>query len=98
MQMEFTLKNTHAKGNEIKEFLEDKTSKIERFFDGRLHARWNITFENDEHVAHLHVTGNNLDYFGEARDHNLLSSIEAAVDKVERQLQRHKEIVQDHHK
>lgn len=98
MQMEFTLKNTHAKGSDIKEFLTEKTGKIERFFNGKLHARWTISYENDEHVAHLHVTGNNFDQFGEARDHNLLSSIEAAVEKVERQLQRHKEMVQNHHK
>ncbi len=98
MQMEFTLKNTHAKGSEIKEFLQDKTSKIERYFNGRLHARWNISYENDEHISHLHVTGNNLDHFGEARHHNLLTSIEDAIDKVERQLQRHKEMVKNHHK
>lgn len=97
MQMEFSLKNTQAKGSEIKEFLEDKTSKLKKYFQGKLHARWIITYENDEHEAHLHVTGNNLDYIGKARDHNILSSIEAAIEKVDRQLSKHKEIVQDHH-
>lgn len=98
MQMEFVLKNTHTKGNEIKEFLEDKTSKLERYFQGRIHARWIINFENDEHISHLHVTGNSVDYFGESRQHNILTSIEDAVEKVERQLQKRKEIVKDHHK
>jgi putative sigma-54 modulation protein len=98
MQMEFTLKNTHVTGSEVKDFLTDKTGKIERFFDGKLRARWTISYENEEHVAHLHVTGNNLDQFGEARSHNLYSSIEETVGKLERQLQRHKEIVQEKHK
>jgi ribosomal subunit interface protein len=97
MQMEFTLKNTQNKGQELKAFLEDKTSRLERYFQGQIHARWKISYENEEHVSHLHVTGNSIDYFGESRQHNLLSSIEEAVDKVERQLLRRKEIVKDHH-
>lgn len=98
MQMDFTLKNTHAKGSDIREFLEDKTGKLERYFQGKLHAKWVISVEQDEHVAHLHVTGQDMDYFGEARDANLMSSIEEAIDRVEVQLKRHKEIVQNHHK
>jgi len=97
MQMEFTLKNTQTKGGDIKEFLEDKTSKLNKYFNGKLHARWVISFEQQEHEAHLHVTGNNMDYVGKARDANLLSSIEAAVDKVDRQLSKHKELVKEHH-
>lgn len=96
MQMEYVLKNTHAKGNELKEFLEEKTSKLSKFIRGHFHARWNITLENDEHEAHLHVTGNDLDQIGKARNHNILTAIEEAVEKVERQLVRHKEIVKDH--
>lgn len=96
--MEFTLKNTHVNGAEVRPFLEDKTAKLERYFQGRIHAKWTISYENEEHVSHLHVIGNVGEYFGEARNHNLLSSIEDAVDKVERQLIKHKEILQDRNK
>lgn len=96
MKMEFVVKNPHVKGSDIKPFLEDKTGKLEKYIHGHFHARWNITFEQDEHEAHLHVTGNNVDHMGKARNHNLLTAIEEAVDKVERQLQRHKEILKDH--
>lgn len=96
MQMEYVLKNTHAKGNEIKDFLEDKTGKLKKFFHGHFHARWNIQWDADEHEAHLHITGNNVDQVGKARNANILTAIEEAVDKVERQLQKHKEIIQDH--
>ncbi len=98
MQMEFVLKHTHSNGAEIKAFLEEKTGKLKKYFEGRLHAKWTISYENDEHVSHLLVTGNNIEYFGEAKQHNLFSSIEEAVDHVERQVQRHKEILKDHHK
>lgn len=96
--MDFTLKNTHVSGAEVRGFLEDKTEKLERYFQGRIHARWTISYESEEHVAHLHVVGNAGEYFGEARNHNLLSSIEEAIDRVERQLIKHKEILQDRHK
>ena len=98
MQMEYALKNTHVKGSEISDFLEDKTAKLDKFLGGKIHARWNITFEQEEHEAHLHVTGNNLDMIGKARDHNLFTAIEGAVEKVERQLSKHKQVVQGHHK
>lgn len=96
MQMEYALKNTHTKGNEIKDFLEDKTGKLKKFFQGQFHARWNIVYEQDEHEAHLVVTGNNIEQVGKARNHNILTAIEEAVEKVERQLAKHKEIIQDH--
>lgn len=98
MQMEYVLKNTHAKGSDLKTFLEDKTSKLEKLVQGHFHARWNIVYEQDEHESHLHVTANNVDFVAKGRDHNILTSIEMAVEKAERQLQKHKEIVKDHHK
>jgi putative sigma-54 modulation protein len=97
MKMEFALKNTHAKGSEVSPFLEEKTGKLKKYFNGKLHARWTIAYEQDEHEAHLHATGNNFDFMGKSRDHNLYTAIEQAVEKVERQLLKHKEIIQDHH-
>ena len=96
MQMEYVLKNTHTKGSEIKEFLEDKTGKLKKFFHGHFHARWNIVWDADEHEAHLHITANNVDQVGKARNPNIMTAIEEAVEKMEKQLSKHKEILQDH--
>ena len=43
----------------------------------------------DEHEAHLHVTGNNIDQIGKARAHNILTAIEEAVEKLESELKPH---------
>ncbi len=96
MQMEFVLKNTHTKGSEIKDFLEDKTGKLKKFFHGTFHARWNIVWDADEHEAHLHITASHFDEIGKARNANIMTAIEEAVEKLERQLSKHKEIMQDH--
>jgi putative sigma-54 modulation protein len=94
--MEYVLKNTHTKGNDIKEFLEDKTGKLKKYIQGHFHARWNIVWDAEEHEAHLHITGNNIDQIGKARAHNILTAIEEAVEKLEKQLAKHKEIMQSH--
>lgn len=95
MQMEYVLKNTHTKGNEIKDFLEDKTGKLKKYFHGHFHARWNIVWDAEEHEAHLHITANNVDQIGKARNHNILTAIEEAVEKLEKQLAKHKDIIQN---
>lgn len=96
--MEFTLKNTHVNGVEIRPLLEEKTSRLERFFQGRIHAKWTISYENDEHVSLLHVVGNVGEYYGEARHPNIMGSIDDAIDRVERQLIKHKEILKERNK
>jgi ribosomal subunit interface protein len=37
-----------------------------------------------------------MDYFGQAETENLYSAVDAAIEKIERQLRKHKEIVRDH--
>lgn len=98
MQLDFVLKNTHTKGETVKPFLDEKTEKLEKYLHKAISAKWIISYENDEHVAHLHVYGDGSDYFGEARQHNLFTAIEDAIEKVERQLVKHKEIMKNHHK
>ena len=99
MKLDLVMKHTHATANDIRPFVEDKTGKLEKYVQGEFHAKWTITYENDEHISHLHVTGSNsVDYFGEGREHNLMSSVEDAVERVERQLKKHKEINKDHHR
>jgi putative sigma-54 modulation protein len=98
MQMDFVLKNTHTKGEAVRPILEEKTGKLEKYMTKPLHAKWMIAYENEQHIAHLHVFGDGGDYFGESKQHNLFSAIEEAVDKVERQLVKHKEILKSHHR
>jgi len=97
MQVDYVFKSFDS-GAEIKTFINDKTAKLEKYFQGKIHAKWTFTQEKINYVAHLHVVGNHIDYFGEASHENLPSSIEEAVERVEKQLKKHKEILKDHHK
>ena len=97
MQIDYVFKGVSS-GNEIKSFINDKTEKLAKYFDGKIHAKWVLDQERDEKVVHLHVVGNHIDYFGEDRHENLLTAIEQTLDRVERQLKKHKEILKDHKK
>jgi len=98
MQLEMSFKNIEAP-DRLKEFVHEKMDRLTKFFDGRIHARWTFSIDHQAFVAHVHVTGNHLDYFVEAdADDNFFTVTERAVDKLERQLQRKKEQLKDHHK
>ncbi len=79
----------------LKAFTLEKSEKLQKYFDGKIHLVWNFAVEHQDHIAHCHVTGNNMDYFGEAVTGDLYASIEQAVDKIERQIRKHKEIVKN---
>ncbi len=80
----------------VKNYAHEKSDKLKKYFHGKTTINWNFAVENLTHVAHCHLVGNNMDYFGEAQTENLYASIDMAVDKIEKQLRKHKEIVKDH--
>ena len=79
----------------LKNFTLEKTEKLQKYFDGKIHVVWNFSVEHQDHIAHVHLTGNQMDYFGEAITGDLYASIELAVAKIERQLKKRKEIVKN---
>lgn len=97
MQIEISFKGMNG-NDEMKTFVESKTAKLKKYFDGKIHVVWNLTAENDEVTSHAHVLGNNMEFFGEAADSNYMSSVESCVSKVEAQLRKRKEQITDHHK
>jgi putative sigma-54 modulation protein len=80
----------------LKEFIQEKTEVLKKYFDGRITVTWNLSTENQTRVAHCHLVGNNMDYFGEGNTEEFKASIDSALDKIETQIRKHKEIVKDH--
>jgi putative sigma-54 modulation protein len=74
----------------------EKTDKLKKYFNGKIHVTWTFSTEKTEFVAHCHLLGNHMDYFGEASHPTLQESIDDALDKIEKQVRKHKEIVKDH--
>lgn len=97
MQLEMTFKNMEASAR-VKEFVDEKSRSLKKFFHGNLHLKWILSSERDTHIAHVHLTGKDLDFFVEDEEKNLFTLVENCVEKLERQLQKKKEQIQDHHK
>lgn len=82
----------------LKEFIELKSKILKKYFRGQISATWSLSIEKQGCIAHCHLVGNNMDYFGESTTQEFKSSIEIALDKIKKQVQRHKEIVKDNAK
>jgi len=95
MQLNVSFKNMDSSPS-LRTFIEEKSQTLTKYFDGRIHVTWHLTIEKQNRVAHCHMVGNNMDYFGEASTEDFMASIEEALDKIERQVRKHKEIVKDH--
>jgi putative sigma-54 modulation protein len=77
----------------IKAVCEEKSEKLKKLFDGKIHVTWTFSVEKLDQIAHVHVLGSHMDYFGEAKSDDLYHSIDLALDKVERQIRKKKEIL-----
>ncbi len=80
----------------VKAYAEEKSEKLKKYFNGRIHVTWNFSIEKQVQVAHCHLVGNDMDYFGQSENDNLFASVDETVTKIEKQLRKHKEIVKDH--
>jgi putative sigma-54 modulation protein len=80
----------------LRTYAAEKSEKLAKYFRGRITIHWIFSQDKMLNVAHCHLIGNNMDYFGQAETENLYSAVDAAIEKIERQLRKHKEIVRDH--
>lgn len=80
----------------LKVYTEEKCERLKKYFDGKINMTWNFTVENLSKIAHCHLVGNNMDYFGEGVTEDFHASVDMALDKIETQIRKHKEKVKDH--
>ena len=80
----------------LRNYAREKSEKLATYFQGKISVTWNFSVEKQDHVTHCHLVGNNMDYFAEASSEDMYASVDLCIDKVEKQLRKHKEIVTDH--
>jgi putative sigma-54 modulation protein len=81
----------------LKAFIQEKSKSLEKYFEGKIAVNWVLSQEKFERIAHCHLVGNHMDYYGDSMAENFMSSIELTLDKIEKQIRKHKEILTDHH-
>ncbi len=95
MNVQITFKHMQNKPD-IKAYAEEKSEKLKKYFNGKVHLTWTFDHLAEGMVAHCHLVGNHIDFFGEATTEDLRASIDGTIDKIERQIRKKKEIVKDH--
>ena len=81
----------------LKEYVTTKLQRLERHFDHVTNAHVVLSVEKliQRAEATVHVSGASL--HAEARDGDMYAAIDALIDKLDRQVKRHKEKLSDHH-
>ncbi len=81
----------------LRTYVSDKLEKLERHFDHvtNVHVVLSVEKLRKKAEATLHVSGANL--FANAEHEDMYAAIDALADKLDRQIKKHKEKIQEHH-
>lgn len=81
----------------IKDYVDNKFERLERHFDNVTKTHVVLTVEKSRQKAEatIHVNGANL--FADDEKENMYAAIDSLVDKLDRQLKKHKEKMTNHH-
>lgn len=81
----------------LRDYVDTKVARLERHFDNVTDIHVILTVEKLRHRAegNMHLSGNHL--FADAVEDDMYAAIDGLVDKLDRQIKKHKEKVKDHH-
>jgi putative sigma-54 modulation protein len=82
----------------LHDYVHDKLERIERHFDNVTSAQVILSVEklNQKAEATIHVAGNEI--YADAVDEDMYAALDALIDKIDRQIKKHKEKLTDKHR
>jgi putative sigma-54 modulation protein len=82
----------------MRDYVNNKMERLERHFDNVTDVHVILSVEKLRHKAEatMHLSGNNL--FADATEEDMYAAIDGLVDKLDRQVKKHKEKVTNHHR
>jgi len=82
----------------LRDYITNKLSRLERHFDQVSNIDVILSVEKLRHKAEATVPVNGSNIFANAEDQDMYASIDALVDKLDRQILKRKEKVINHHR
>lgn len=81
----------------LRDYVDAKFERLERHFDHVFDVHVILNVEKLRHTAEatVHVNGDNL--FADSVEEDMYAAIDSLIDKLDRQVKRHKEKLKDHH-
>lgn len=95
MMISVTFRNTEGEGWQ-KEYLDEKLKKLKKYVDNPVEARVVLSVEKFRNVAEINLTTNGLNINAKEEEKDMYSAIDNAIEKIERQLKKHKEKIRGH--
>jgi len=82
----------------LNDYVISKLERLERHFDQvtNVHVILSVEKLRQKAEATINVTGNQL--FADAENEDMYAAIDALIDKLDRQIKKHKEKMTDHHR
>lgn len=87
MQISVSGKNFDV-SDALKEYAQTRLNKVSRYFDHIITANVTLSTERNWHIAEVTVFGKGVDMRGEERSKDMYHSIDAVVEKLERQVKK----------
>lgn len=81
----------------MREYINEKLQKLERHFDHVTHIHCILTVEKLRHKAEARVNVSGGSLFADAVQDDMYAAVDSMVDKLDRQIIKHKEKLTDHH-
>ena len=82
----------------LRNFVESKFERLERHFDHMTNIHVVLTVEKDRQKAEATIKVNRGKLFAEAQHEDMYAAIDSLLDKLDRQVKKHKEKLKDHHR
>lgn len=81
----------------LRDYVQEKIGKLERHFDHVTDVNCVLTVEKLRHRAEATVNTAGAQIFAEAIEEDMYAAIDGLIDKLDRQVRKHKEKLTDHH-
>ncbi|SEM26317.1 putative sigma-54 modulation protein [Syntrophus gentianae] len=95
MKISVTFRNTEDEGWQ-KEYVDDRMKKLNKYIDAPADVHVVLTVEKFRNVAEINVLTNGLNIIGKEESKDMHLAIDNAVEKIERQLKKHREKIRVH--
>ena len=91
--MKLKISYKHMKhSSAIDERITEKSARFERYYDGEISMQWVCWVHENEHWSMVKVHGPKFDFSAKACADNMYKSLDLTMEKMERQLDKQKEI------
>ena len=82
----------------LRDYVSEKLGRLERHFDHVTNVNVVLTVEKQQQKAEASVNVSKGQLFADASSDDMYAAIDALIDKLDRQILKHKEKLTDHHR